>query len=103
MFESLRIIEQALTQMQSGPVTSPLGRRLIRPSRGDVYVRAENPRGEIGVYLVSDGTDKPYRLKVRPPSFCNLSALKAMSVGTYVADTIINLGSIDITLCEVDR
>ena len=69
MYESLRIVEQALAQMPAGPVTSPLGRRLIRPSRGDVYVRAENPRGEIGVYLVSDGTDKPYRLKVRPPSF----------------------------------
>ncbi len=103
MFESLRIIEQALTQMPSGPVTSPLGRRLIRPPRGDVYVRAENPRGEIGVYLVSDGTDKPYRLKVRPPSFCNLSAIKHMLKGTWVADAVVILGSLDIVLGEVDR
>ena len=103
MYESLRIVEQALAQMPAGPVTSPLGRRLIRPSRGDVYVRAENPRGEIGVYLVSDGTDKPYRLKVRPPSFCNLSALKHMVKGAWLADAVVILGSLDIVLGEVDR
>ncbi len=103
MYESLRIVEQALAQMTAGPVTSPLGRRLIRPPRGDVYVRAENPRGEIGVYLVSDGSDKPYRLKVRPPSFCNLSALKHMVKGAWVADAVVILGSLDIVLGEVDR
>jgi len=103
MYESLRIVEQALAQMPAGPVTSPLGRRLIRPPRGDVYVRAENPRGEIGVYLVSDGSDKPYRLKVRPPSFCNLSALKHMVKGAWVADAVVILGSLDIVLGEVDR
>ena len=103
MYESLRIIEQALAQMPTGPVTSSLGRRLIRPPRGDVYVRAENPRGEIGVYLVSDGTDKPYRVKVRPPSFCNLSALKHMVKGAWLADAVVILGSLDIVLGEVDR
>jgi NADH-quinone oxidoreductase subunit D len=103
MYESLRIIEQALTQMPSGPVVSSLGRRLIRPPKGDVYVRAENPRGEIGVYLVSDGTDKPYRVKVRPPSFCNLSALKHMVKGAWLADAVVILGSLDIVLGEVDR
>ena len=75
MYQSLRIVEQAMEQLPNGPVTSSLGRRLIRPPAGETYVRAENPRGEIGVYLVSDGTDRPYRVKVRPPSFCNLSAL----------------------------
>jgi len=103
MYESLRIVEQALVQMTPGTVTSPLGRRLIRPPKGDVYARAENPRGEIGVYLVSDGTDKPYRLKVRPPSFCNLSALKHMVKGAWVADAVVILGSLDIVLGEVDR
>ncbi len=103
MYESLRIVEQALAQMTAGPVTSPLGRRLIRPPKGDVYARAENPRGEIGVYLISDGTDKPYRLKVRPPSFCNLSALKHMVTGAWVADAVVILGSLDIVLGEVDR
>ena len=102
MYQSLNIIEQALEQMRPGPV-STLGRRLIRPPKGDVYVRSENPRGEIGVYLVSDGSDKPYRVKVRPPSFCNLSALKHMVKGAWVADAVIILGSLDIVLGEVDR
>ena len=102
MYESLKIIEKALKEMPSGPVMA-LGRRLIRPPNGDVYVRAENPRGEIGVYLVSDGTDKPYRIKVRPPSFCNLSALRHLVKNSYVADAVVILGSLDIVLGEVDR
>lgn len=103
MYQSLRIIEQALEQMPTGSVASSLGRRLIRPPAGEVYVRAENPRGEIGVYLVSDGTDHPYRLKVRPPSFCNLSALKLLLKDAWVADSVVILGSLDIVLGEVDR
>ncbi len=102
MYQSLRIIEQALQQMPAGPVAA-LGRRLIRPPKGDVYVRSENPRGEIGVYLVSDGSDKPYRVKVRPPSFCNLSVLKHVLKDCWVADAVIILGSLDIVLGEVDR
>ena len=102
MYQSLRIIEQALEQMPEGPVYTR-GRRLIRPPKGDVYVRSENPRGEIGVYLVSDGSDKPYRLKVRPPSFCNLSALRHMVRGAWIADAVVILGSLDIVLGEVDR
>ncbi|MCE2462467.1 MAG: NADH-quinone oxidoreductase subunit D [Dehalococcoidia bacterium] len=102
MYQSLNIIDQALEQIPSGPV-STLGRRLIRPPKGDVYVRSENPRGEIGVYLVSDGTDKPYRVKVRPPSFCNLSVLEVLLKDTWVADAVIILGSLDIVLGEVDR
>ena len=103
MYQSMHIIEQALEQIPDGPVTSSLGRRLIRPPEGEVYVRAENPRGEIGVYLVSKGADRPYRLKVRPPSFCNLSALKALLKDAWVADSVVILGSLDIVLGEVDR
>ena len=103
MYQSLRIIEQALAQMPEGPVTSPLGRRLIRPPKGEVYVRMENPRGELGVYLISDGTDKPYRVKVRPPSFCNLSAIQHLLQNTWLADSVVILGSLDIVLGEVDR
>ncbi|HEU0020540.1 MAG TPA: NADH-quinone oxidoreductase subunit D [Dehalococcoidia bacterium] len=103
MYQSMRIVQQALEQMPEGPVTSSLGRRLIRPPAGDVYVRAENPRGEIGVYLVSQGTDRPYRVKVRPPSFCNLSALKRLLKDAWVADSVVILGSLDIVLGEVDR
>ena len=102
MYQSLVIVEQALKDMSPGPVMA-LGRRLIRPPKGDVYVRAENPRGEIGVYLVSDGTDKPYRVKVRPPSFCSLSALRHLVKGAYIADAVVILGSLDIVLGEVDR
>ena len=103
MYESLKIVEQALEQMAEGNIASSLGRRLIRPPKGEVYVRAENPRGELGVYLVSDGTDKPYRLKVRPPSFCNLSAIRHLLRNTWIADSVVILGSLDIVLGEVDR
>ncbi len=103
MYQSLRIIEQALEQMPQGNVTSSLGRRLIRPPKGEVFMRAENPRGELGVYLVSDGADKPYRVKIRPPSFCNLSAIKHMLAGLWLADAVVVLGSLDIVLGEVDR
>ena len=103
MYQSLRIVEQALEQMPEGPVVSSLGRRLIRPPTGEVYVRAENPRGEIGVYLVSDGADRPYRVKVRPPSFCNLSALEKLLADSWIADSVVILGSLDIVLGEVDR
>ena len=102
MYQSLSMIDQCLQQIKPGPVAT-LGRRLIRPPKGDVYVRSENPRGEIGVYLVSDGSDKPYRVKVRPPSFCNLSAIKHMVKDAWVADAVMILGSLDIVLGEVDR
>ena len=103
MYESLRIVQQAVEQMPQGDVASSLGRRLIRPPKGEIFVRTENPRGELGVYLVCDGTDKPYRVKIRPPSFCNLSAIKQMLNGVWLADSVVILGSLDIVLGEVDR
>ncbi|MCL0053460.1 NADH-quinone oxidoreductase subunit D [Dehalococcoidia bacterium] len=103
VYQSVRIIEQALDQLPDGEVVSSVGRRLIRPPAGEVYVRGENPRGEIGVYLVSDGADRPYRVKVRPPSFCNLSSLKHMLKDAWIADSVVILGALDIVLGEVDR
>ena len=103
VYQSIHIIEQALDQLPEGDVVSSLGRRLLRPPAGEVYLRAENPRGELGVYLVSDGTDRPYRVKVRPPSFCNLSALKHMLKDAWIADSVVILGALDIVLGEVDR
>ncbi|MBM3940152.1 MAG: NADH-quinone oxidoreductase subunit D [SAR202 cluster bacterium] len=100
--ESISMIEQCLDLLPDGP-TMTQTRRIARPPKGEVYVHAENPRGDIGVFLVSDGSDKPYRLKVRPPSFCNLVALRPMLLNSYVADSIAILGSIDIVLGEVDR
>ena len=102
MRQSLAIIEQAMAQMEPGEITAKV-RRIVRPPKGEVYMRTESPRGDFAVYLVSDGSDKPYRLKVRTPSFATLQALKHMLRGAYVADTVVVLGSIDIVLGEVDR
>ena len=102
MRQSLKIIEQAMEQIEPGPTMASV-RRIARPPKGEVYVRTESPRGDLGVYLVSDGGDKPYRLKVRAPSFANLQALNHMLRDTYLADAVLILGSIDIVMGEVDR
>ena len=102
MRQSLRIIEQAMRQMEAGTVMAKV-RRIARPPKGEVYVRSESPRGDFGVFLVSDGSDRPYRVKVRAPSFANLQALQHMLRNAYVADAVVILGSIDIVLGEVDR
>ena len=102
MRQSLKIVDQAMKQMEPGPISAKV-RRIARPPKGEVYLRTESPRGDFGVYLVSDGSDKPYRVKVRAPSFANLQALKHMLRDAYVADTVVILGSIDIVLGEVDR
>ena len=102
MRQSLSIIRQAMRDLPDGDISANV-RRIARPPKGEVYLRTESPRGDFGVFLVSDGGDKPYRVKVRAPSFCNLQALQAMLRGAYVADAVIVLGSIDIILGEVDR
>ncbi len=101
--QSVRIVRQALAALPDGPILPEKMPRLLRPAAGEVYMRCEDPRGEYGVYLVSKGATQPYRLRMRSPSFCNLSALKEMTVGTYVADAVTILGSTDIVLCSVDR
>jgi NADH:ubiquinone oxidoreductase subunit D len=101
--QSCRIVQQALDMMPRGPIMADGVKRVLRLPPGEIYMRVEGPRGEYGVYLVSSGSEKPYRHKVRGASFCNLSALREMSIGHYVADVILILGSIDIVLCEVDR
>ena len=102
MRQSLVIVEQALDQMEAGPIMADT-RRIARPPKGEVYLRTESPRGDFGVFLVSDGSDKPYRVKVRAPSFANLQALQYLLRNTYLADAVVILGSIDIILGEVDR
>ena len=91
MRQSMRIIEQAMAQMEDGPITANV-RRIARPPIGEVYVRTESPRGDFAVFLVSDGTDKPYRVKVRAPSFANLQAFKHMLRDAYLADAVVILG-----------
>jgi len=71
--------------------------------KGEVYASIESPKGELGFYLVSDGTNKPWRFRVRPPSLINLSALPVMVQGRLIADVVAIIGSIDIVLAEVDR
>jgi NADH-quinone oxidoreductase subunit D len=102
MRQSARIIEQGLDGLPEGPVMAKVP-KIIKPPVGDVYHSVEAPKGELGVYLVSDGTTKPYRMRIRPPSFINLQALKEMSVGHLVADVVAIIGSVDIVLGEVDR
>ncbi len=104
MRESVKIIRQALEQMpDGGPLMAQGVRRIPRPPKGETYLATESPRGELGVFIVSDGGDKPYRLKVRPPSFVNLQSLRPMLRNSYVADAVMILGSLDIILGEVDR
>ncbi|MGH2515443.1 MAG: NADH-quinone oxidoreductase subunit D, partial [Ktedonobacterales bacterium] len=74
-----------------------------RVPKGDAYVRTESPKGELGIYLVSDGSARPYRVHVRAPSFANLQALPKMIEGALFADVVAAIGSIDIVLGEVDR
>ena len=100
--ESVKIVRQALDQIEPGPTQAKV-RAISRPPKGEVYVSAENPRGNFGVYLVSHGGESPYRLKVRPPSFCNLMPLRELLIGHYIADAVVILGSLDIVLGEVDR
>jgi NADH-quinone oxidoreductase subunit D len=101
--QSIRIVEQALEQLPDGPILPEKLPRRLRGPVAEVYAAVEGARGEYGIYIVSKGGDKPYRLKIRGPSFCNLSALREMTVGNYVADAVAILGSIDIVLCDVDR
>jgi NADH-quinone oxidoreductase subunit D len=102
MGESLKIIEQALVQIPEGDVTSAIPKR-VKPPVGQIYSRVENPRGELGYFIISDGTVNPYRIKVRGPSFVNLSVMGELCKGHLIADVIAILGSIDIVLGEVDR
>ena len=102
MRQSVRIIKQAMEQLPQGPVTTRVSLNL-KPPAGEAYAHVEAPKGDLGFYLVSDGTDKPYRWHVRAPSLLNLTALRDMCIGWKVADVIIIFGSIDITMGEVDR
>jgi NADH-quinone oxidoreductase subunit D len=104
MRESLKILEPALRDIPAGPIVDPKAKlRGFRPKAGEAYGRIEAPKGELGFYLISDGSTNPYRYRVRPPSFINLTILEDMCLGQHVADVVIILGSVDIVLGEVDR
>ncbi len=127
MRQSVRIIEQCLAKMPSGPVmvddnkVAPPKRGEMKRSMealihhfklytegyhvpaGEVYAATEAPKGEFGVYLVSDGTNKPYRCKIRAPGFAHLEALDFISKGHMLADVVAIIGSLDIVFGEIDR
>jgi len=127
VYQSARIIKQCLNDMPTGPIAS-LDRKVVPPKRGEmkqsmeslihhfklytegfhvpageVYVATESPKGEFGVYLVSDGTNKPYRCKIRPTAFSHLQAMDMMSKGHMLADTTAIIGAIDVVFGECDR
>ena len=103
MRQSVRIVRQAIGGLPEGPVMAKVP-RILKPPAGETYHANESPKGEIGYFIVSDGkSTSPYRLRVRPPSFCNLQALPRLVRGHLVADVIALIGTIDIVLGEVDR
>ena len=104
MRESVQILKQALRDLPGGLVLDPKAKlRGFRPKPGEAYSRIESPKGELGFYLISDGSPNPYRYRVRPPSFINLTILEDMCLGLMVADVVVILGSVDIVMGEVDR
>ncbi len=128
MRQSNRIVAQAMEKLPEGPVIADDAPLVVPPAkekvgkdiaalirhfkimsegfqtpRGEVYASIESSKGELGFYIVSDGTNKPFRMKIRPPSFINLGALPKMIEGQMVADVVAAIGSIDIVLGEIDR
>jgi NADH-quinone oxidoreductase subunit D len=125
--ESIGMVQQALAGMPEGPIKADAP-KIVLPDRekmktqmealiyhfkiitegfavpaGEVYQAVESPRGEMGYYIVSDGTAKPYRVHMRGPSYANLQALAKMCEGGLIADVVAAIGSIDIVLGDVDR
>lgn len=94
VFESIKIIKQVLEKMPGGAVMADMGRR-IRPAEGDGFGRVESPRGEFAVHVVSDGTDSPYRVHYRDPSFCNMQLLQEIVPGHYLSDIMPIMGLLD--------
>ena len=108
MKESQKIIDQCLKNMPDGPSNCDdyVKYKIPKPFKvpeGEAYVSIENPKGELGFYIISDGTKNPYRIKINPPSFINLAVLNKMIKGVLIADVIAILGSFDIVLGEIDR
>ena len=102
MRQSVRIIRQAVEGLPTGPIMAKIP-KVLKPPVGEIYHSIEAPKGELGYFIVSDGSTQPYRVRVRPPSFVNLQALDPMVRGMLVADVVAVIGTLDIVLGEVDR
>jgi NADH-quinone oxidoreductase subunit D len=127
MREACKIVNQALDRLKPGPVLADCPQVCYPPKEnvynsieglihhfkiasegypvpeGEVYQGVEAPKGELGYYIVSDGSSKPYRMRIRPPSFVNLQAMEQMATGTMIADLVAVIGTLDIVLGEIDR
>ncbi len=101
--ESVKIVRQCLDRLPDGEIRSKEVKKIIKPPAGEAYVRTENPKGEVGYYVVSDGSNTPYRLRIRAPSFTNLSLTEKAVPGWMLADVVAWIGSLDIVLGDVDR
>ncbi len=102
MRQSVRIIRQAVDRIPEGAIMAKIP-KVLKPAVGEIYHSIEAPKGELGYFVVSDGSTQPYRVRVRPPSFVNLGALDKMVRGGLVADVVAVIGTLDIVLGEVDR
>jgi NADH-quinone oxidoreductase subunit D len=127
MRESCKIVRQALDRLKPGPILADAPKICLppkkdvvntieglihhfkiisegfKPEAGEIYQGVENPKGEVGFYIVSDGSGRPYRMKIRPASFINLQALPKMCEGSLIADVVAVIGTLDIVLGEIDR
>ena len=102
MRQSIRIARQALDRLPDGPIRGKVP-RILKPPVGEYYSSIESPRGELGYYIVSDASDQPFRVRIRPPTFINLQALRRLVRGHLVADVVAIIGTLDIVLGEIDR
>lgn len=102
MEESVKIIEQLIDNIPEGDFQDKT-KAVLKLPKGEFYSRVETARGELGVYLVSDGTSKPYRMKFRSPNFSNLSALRQIAVGGKIGDLVANMAMLDLVIPDIDR
>ena len=102
MFESIKIIRQCLEGIEHGPIMAKVG-KILRLPEGEIYMKTECPRGELGYHIVSKGEKTPYRLKVKSSCFTHISCLGAIAPKMLIADLVATIGSLDIVLGEVDR
>ena len=102
MFESIKIVRQCLEGIEAGPIIGKVS-KILRLPKGEIYLKTECPRGELGYHIVSEGEKNPYRVKVKSSCFTHISALGDIAPGMLIADLVATIGSIDIVLGEVDR
>ena len=102
MVQSMRIIEQLIDNIPEGDFQAKT-KAVLKLPKGDFYTRVETARGELGVYIVSEGGSTPYRIKFRSPGFSNLSALDHMSRGGKIGDLMATMGTLDLVIPDIDR